>query len=177
MTTDRDFEMLACFDDSGTPIEPHPRTEVHKQPLRFWHAVTNIWVINSQGEILCTKRSSENEGNPNKWQTYVGGHVKHGDTFEETAVRELDEELGLSPNDGKLIFFKQEKGEPWKHITVMFAFFWDGQSENIEKKDGEIADAKWMKINEYIAENNAHEELWCNNITFEIYKEILKLRA
>lgn len=176
MITDKNLEMLACFDNAGDQIEPRTRKKVHEQPLRFWHAVTNIWVINSQGKILCTKRSSQNEGNPNKWQTYVGGHVKHGDSFEETAIKELDEELGLTPNDGKLAFFKKEKGEPWKHIVVMYAFFWDGKIEDIDTKDGEIDEAKWMSFDEYILEKNTHPEQWCNNMSSELYKEILKLK-
>jgi len=176
MTTDKNFEMFACFDDSGKPIESHSRKEAHTQPLRFWHAVTNIWVINSKGMVLCTHRSSENEGNPNKWQTYAGGHVKDGDSFEETAIKELDEELGLNSKDGKLIFFKQTKREDGKHITAMFAFFWNGNPEDINMRDGEIDDAKWISFDEYIAEKNLHSEQWCNSINPEIYTGISKLR-
>jgi isopentenyldiphosphate isomerase len=176
MDTDRNLEMLACFDEAGNRIKSHTRKEIHERPLKFWHAVTNIWIINSKNEILCTHRSSINEGNPNKWQTYVGGHVKHEDAFWETAIRELDEELGLALNDGKLISIREEKGEPWKHITAMFAFFWDGEVGDINAKDGEVDEVKWMNIDECVTENNTHSEQWCNNITYEIYQEILKFR-
>ena len=176
MDTDRSLELLACFDDASNRIEPHTRKEVHEQPLKFWHAVTNIWVINSKGEILCTHRSSINEGNPNKWQSYVGGHVKHGDIFEETAIRELDEELGLTPNNGKLKSIKEEKDEYWKHITTMFAFFWDGKVDNVNSKDGEIDGAKWMSLEEYVTDMNNNKEKWCNNIDVELYNEILKIK-
>lgn len=176
MIKDKNMEMLACFDDAGNRIKPRARKEIHGQPLQFWHAVVNIWVINSQEKILCTKRSIQNEGNPNKWQTYVGGHVKHGDSFEETAIKELNEELGLTPDDGRLIFFKKEKGEPWKHIVVMYVFFWNGKIEDVNMKDGEIDDARWMNFNEYIFEKDTHPEQWCNNISPELYKDSLKLR-
>ncbi|KKQ52432.1 MAG: Mutator mutT protein [Parcubacteria group bacterium GW2011_GWD2_38_11] len=177
MDNDRNMELLSCFDETGNHIEPHTRKEVHEQPLKFWHAVTNIWVINSKSEILCTHRSSINEGNPNKWQTYVGGHVKHEDSFKETAVRELDEELGLTPDDGKLISIKEEKGEHWKHITAMFAFFWDGKAEDTNAKDGEIDGAKWMSFEDYMNDFNTNPEQWCNNINHELYTDILKLKV
>lgn len=176
MTTGRNLEMLACFDDNGNRVEPHTRGEVHAQPLQFWHAVTNIWVINSQGQILCTHRSSINEGNPNKWQTYVGGHVKHEDDFEGAAIRELGEEIGLSLTDGNLVYVKEEKGEPWKHIGVMFAFFWDGNVEDINAQDGEIDDAKWMSFEDYAMEKESYPEEWCNNIDKDRYEEIIKLK-
>ena len=176
MTTDRDLEMLACFNDAGNRIEPHTRKEVHEQPLKYWHAVTNIWVINSNNEILCTHRSSINEGNPNKWQTYVGGHVKHEDNFQETATRELDEELGLTPDNGKLLSIKEDRGEPWKHITAMFVFFWDGKAGDTNAKDGEIDGAKWMSFEEYLKEKESHPEAWCNNINKDRYEEITKLK-
>ena len=168
--------MLACFDDNGNRIEPHTRGEVHAQPLQFWHAVTNIWVINSKGQIFCTHRSSINEGNPNKWQTYVGGHVKHEDDFKGAAIRELGEEIGLSLSDGNLVYVKKEKGEPWKHIGVMFAFFWDGNVEDINAQDGEIDGARWMSFDEYAKEKELHPEQWCNNIDKERYEEIIKLK-
>jgi len=67
-------ELLKCFDDEGNVIEPQKRKLVHTKPLSIWHSVTVIWMMNDQGQILCTKRAETNEGNPGKWQTYVGGH-------------------------------------------------------------------------------------------------------
>ena len=79
-------ELLLCFDNLGNPINPQIRSVVHTKPYRIWHGVTAIWVFNSKKEILCTKRSKMNEGNPGKWQTYVGGHVKSDQTFIDAAV-------------------------------------------------------------------------------------------
>lgn len=169
----KDSELLACFDESGKSIKPKSRKEIHSQPYKIWHAVTNIWVV-KQGLILCTKRSDKNEGNPGKWQTYVGGHVQHGYSFEETAVRELKEELGLTPDLGRLIFIGQENYELAKHITAMYAFFWNGSPEDINPIDGEIDKAKWMSYDDYVSNKNSHPENWCNGIKQEAYQKILK---
>lgn len=171
----KDLELLACFDESGKPIEPKTRKEVHSQPYKIWHAVTNIWVI-KQGLNLCTKRSFKNEGNPGKWQTYVGGHVQYGHGFEETAVKELKEELGLMSDMGKPIFIGQERYEPAEHITAMYAFFWSGSSEDIHPIDGEINEAKWMNYDDYLADKETNPENWCNNIRTETYQKILKVQ-
>jgi isopentenyldiphosphate isomerase len=73
-TSSTDNELLKCFDENGNMIAPKMRKEAHAKPYRIWHGVTAIWLINSKGQILCTRRSRKNEGNPGKWQTYVGGH-------------------------------------------------------------------------------------------------------
>ncbi len=52
-------ELLECFDDEG-----------------LWHGIASVWLFNSKGEILCSKRSDVLSGNPGKWQTCFGGHVK-----------------------------------------------------------------------------------------------------
>ena len=66
---------------------------VHKQGL--WHRTAQIWVYNSQGDVLMQLRSLHMELNPGKWDMAVAGHVKAGDEPKKTALREAQEELGL----------------------------------------------------------------------------------
>ncbi len=165
-------ELLACFDETVQPLPLQPRSEIHKEPLKIWHAVTNIWVINKNGKILCTKRSKKNEGNPGKWQTYVVGHVKADNTFLETAQRELTEELGLT---GKLIHIKDVKYEPAKHITALFILIWNGKADEIKPVDGEIEDARWLSYEDYIREKTMQPMEWCNGLEKEIYDEMISI--
>ncbi len=167
-------ELLACFDETGNEIEPHTRAEVHQKPYRFWHAVTNVWVINPDGKILCSKRSTDNEGNPNKWQTYVGGHVAKGENFKQNVVREINEELGLNLSDGRLVCLQKERSENYKHITVMFAFYLNQALTQFNFKDGEVGATQWLNFDEYLADKNTNPDNWCNLMTEKTYKKILK---
>ena len=66
-------------------------------------------VLHPDGQrILLQKRSLAKDIQPGKWDTAVGGHLAHGETYEDGARREMSEELGL-PRDLPLKFlFRSE---------------------------------------------------------------------
>ena len=83
---DSSQELLECFDEKGNIVAPQIRSIVHTEPLQYWHGVANIWIMDRAGNLLCSQRSKFCRDNPEKWQTYFGGHVKAGHTFEQTAL-------------------------------------------------------------------------------------------
>ncbi len=61
---------------------------------RLFHRIVHIFLFNAQGEIALQKRSVKKKFCPGYWSTAVGGHVQSGETPEEAALREGQEELG-----------------------------------------------------------------------------------
>lgn len=59
-----------------------------------YHLVVHVWMLNSRGEFLLTKRSP-NKGFPNMWET-TGGSALAGDDSLTAALREVREETGLT---------------------------------------------------------------------------------
>ena len=119
-------ELLECFDEQGHIIDSHSREEIHIEPVKFWHGVVNVWLVNPQLQLLCSKRSGTLNGNPGKWQTYFGGHLKAGDTFKKTVSSELDEEVGIQIQDSKLILIFKGKHEQARHfLKVMLICLMD----------------------------------------------------
>lgn len=53
-------------------------------------------VVENDGQLLLTKR--ENTGYKDGWYTMPSGHLEDGETVQEAAVRELQEETGLEAN-------------------------------------------------------------------------------
>ncbi|MBI4118863.1 MAG: NUDIX domain-containing protein [Parcubacteria group bacterium] len=168
-------EMLLCFDEQDNVIAPQSRGVVHQKPYRIWHAITNIWVFNSKSEILCTRRASHVSGNPNKWQTYVGGHVRANSTFSETVKRELNEEIGLkiSKDDFKLV----EKGrrDDNMHVYESYAVLFNGDLSELNFSDGEVSEAQWLRFEEYQKLKEEKSEDWCNGVKPEQYRKALNI--
>jgi len=50
------------------------------------------------GTLLLGRRASHLRSYPDCWDI-VGGHVEAGETFEQTLVREVKEEIGVTPVD------------------------------------------------------------------------------
>ncbi len=167
-------ELLLCFDGQGNIIAPQPRDAVHKKPYRIWHAITNIWVLNSKGEILCTRRASRVSGNPGMWQTYVGGHVKANATFSETARRELVEEIGLNITDDNLKLVEKGHREDTMHVYESYAILFNGDSSKFNFSDGEVSEAQWFRFEKYQQLRKENPGGWCNGMKPEQYQKASK---
>jgi 16S rRNA (adenine1518-N6/adenine1519-N6)-dimethyltransferase len=69
------------------------RSEVHGNNLR--HRAVHILIFSKAGEVYLQQRSRWKDRHPLKWDSSAAGHVTAGETYDETARRELKEELGV----------------------------------------------------------------------------------
>jgi len=60
----------------------------------IWHREVAIWIMNEQDEMLLQKRAPTKRNKPNMWSV-CAGHVVSGESTENTAIRELEEELSF----------------------------------------------------------------------------------
>lgn len=101
-----------------------------------YHLVVYIWVQNSDGKFLLTKRSP-NKGFPNLWET-TGGSALAGDDSLTAAMREVREETGLAlrPEHATLLFTR--KGE--NYFSDYWLFRQDFDLQNVVLQEGETCD-------------------------------------
>jgi 16S rRNA (adenine1518-N6/adenine1519-N6)-dimethyltransferase len=96
-----------CQEMSQTPNEQFPvvdkndrisgyasRAEVHGNNLR--HRAVHILIFNQIGDLYLQQRSRWKDRHPLKWDSSAAGHVTAGESYNETARRELKEELGVN---------------------------------------------------------------------------------
>jgi isopentenyl-diphosphate Delta-isomerase len=81
-----------------------PRSEVHARGLL--HRAVHVFVFNSRGEVFLQKRSMKKDRQPGVWDSSCSGHVDSGEDYDQTAMRELREEIGLSLNAPPARLFK-----------------------------------------------------------------------
>lgn len=89
---DRERNRTGRIHRRGDPLEPGE-----------YHLVVHVWIQNSAGKFLLTKRSP-NKGFPNMWES-TGGSALAGDDSLAAALREVREETGLvlDPTNGQII--------------------------------------------------------------------------
>jgi 16S rRNA (adenine1518-N6/adenine1519-N6)-dimethyltransferase len=61
----------------------------------LYHRIVCIMVEDEQGRILLQKRATTMVLHPNYWDNSAAGHVDEGDSYEQAAQQELQEELGI----------------------------------------------------------------------------------
>lgn len=69
-----------------------PRGMVHRDG--DWHRSVHVWLASSS-TLLMQMRSDKKDTFPSRWDVSCAGHMSGNDGSLETAVRELEEELGL----------------------------------------------------------------------------------
>jgi isopentenyldiphosphate isomerase len=89
-----------AVDDNDNVVGIMPIEEIIEMGLN--RRASRVFVFNESGLVLITKRS-KSVMKPLKFDPSMGGHVEVGETYQEAAKRELEEELGLSVNDNELV--------------------------------------------------------------------------
>lgn len=133
------------------------REEVHR--LGLWHKCVHIWIVNGKKEVLLQKRCAQKLTNPNKWTTATSGHLSAGDSSMEGAIRELNEEIGLSIKENELqyLFTVKERGvndNPAikiieNEITDVYLIQKDIEIQNLKLQEEEVAEVKWFSYEEF----------------------------
>jgi isopentenyl-diphosphate delta-isomerase type 1 len=86
-------EIFDVVNERDEVIDRKPRSEVHR--LGLLHRAVHVLVFNSRGQIFLQKRSMKKDKHPGVWDSSASGHVDSGEHYDATAVRELQEEIGL----------------------------------------------------------------------------------
>ncbi len=107
-----------------------------------YHLVVHVWLQNSNGEFLLTKRTP-NKGFPNMWES-TGGSALAGDDSISAALREVKEETGLTadPALGKcVISFRRDD-----NFVDVWLFKQDFNLDDVILQEGETCDKMYASV-------------------------------
>ena len=131
-------EYFDIVDENDQVIGIAPRSRCHGDPSLI-HRTAHVVVLHPDGQrILLQKRAMTKDIQPGKWDTAVGGHLAHGESYEDGARREMSEELGL-PCDLplKFLFRSEIRNEIESENVGIFLLVSDGpfhfQQEEIDE--------------------------------------------
>ncbi len=103
-------ELIDILSKDGTPTgEFSLKSEAHR--LGLFHASVHIWLYTNEAELLLQKRAKDKDTYPELWDISVAGHVGTGEKPEDCAIREIEEEIGLSITKNDLEFIGTYRAE------------------------------------------------------------------
>ena len=98
------MEILDICDEQGRPTGMTvDRAAAHRDGVL--HRTAHVWIVRERGgktQILLQKRSMDKESFPGLYDTSSAGHIPAGVDFLPSALRELEEELGIRAEPGQL---------------------------------------------------------------------------
>lgn len=117
MTPNPAEEIVIIVDRDNCPIGAVARRIMREQKLI--HRASYILVFNNAGELFIQKRTKNKDIYPGYWDLAAGGVVLAGESYEESAQRELREELGLSNSKLRFLFdqyYEDSDNKVWGRI-------------------------------------------------------------
>mgnify|MGYP005749549731 CR=1 FL=1 len=161
-------EYLDVIDKNGNLTgEVVDRKVAHHEGIR--HRAAHLWLVrNKDGKIqvLLQKRSINKEAFPNCYDISSAGHVPAGEDFETSAIRELNEELGIHANKKDLMFCGDRNvvwdgefnGKPFKdrQHSKVFLMWLDLDENEFIVDHNEVDSVRWIDLEQCIesVENN-----------------------
>ena len=114
-------------------------------PENIYHIVVEIFVFSTDGKVLVTQRHPDKSWSL-KWEN-TGGSILKGETPEQGAVRELQEETGIRITEADLCPLYTEVIHP--AIYKCYRVFVDSSVE-VHLQEGETVDYKWLPHAEFM---------------------------
>lgn len=182
------MEMLDVVNEQGEPTgEQVERKVAHSQGIL--HRTSHVWIArmrNNKPQILLQKRSANKDSHPGCYDISSAGHIPAGFGFEESAVRELHEELGIQVTEQQLIpcgfrrirFSQEFHGKQFvdNQYSKIYLLWHDCEIKELRLQKEEIESAMWIDYEEccHNVENNAFSHcIWMeelNMLKTELYR-------
>lgn len=137
-------EYLEIVNKDGEIIGVAARSEVHGNPAMM-HRVVHVLVFNPEGKLLLQKRSMDKDVAPGKWDTSVGGHVNAGEDILSSAKREMEEELGVVPQELEYLYAYIHSNPYETELVNTYRCTYDGEISFNRK---EIDEVRFWKLEE-----------------------------
>lgn len=171
-------EILDVVDANNNIIGQANRQEIHDKNLM--HRAAHIFVV-YDNHVFLQLRSPHKPQFPNLWDTSAAGHVDHGESYTDTAIREVDEELGLkvSPDSNNDTAVIKDLGDlpatpenGFEFVKIYLLEYSDRPLITINKD--EIMAGGWFEISQVDDWLKTHPESFAGGF-YEIWQVLRKL--
>jgi len=135
--TVREDELFELVDEDDQIIGMAPRSRCHGDPSLI-HRAAHVLVFNRTGALLLQKRSDAKQIQPGRWDSSVGGHLEPGEGYRSAALREMQEELGISGIPLTYLFNAKIRNQIESENTATFLTVHDGPFEFCRREISEV---------------------------------------
>ncbi|MDR2269180.1 MAG: NUDIX domain-containing protein [Rickettsiales bacterium] len=160
-------EFLDVYDANRKLVGAADRNVAHAFGL--WHKTVHCWLV-WDGKLVFQRRSRKLDNNGGKLYTTASGHVSAGESVEQAFLREIEQEIGITPKKPKFLEeitwvadIKKSNGQIMTD-RVFVNIFWadyDGRLNDFIFKDGEVDSLVAINLDDFAewAQNPSGREI------------------
>ena len=156
-------EYFDIVDEYGMPTGiVKERGQVHAQG--DLHRTSHVWIVrkrNKRMQVLLQKRSENKDSHPGCYDISSAGHIPAGCNYEESAVRELYEELSIEASEKEVLYCGTRRirwqdvfyGKPFidNQVSRVYLLWRDVDIKTLRLQESEISAAEWFDLEEAIS--------------------------
>lgn len=170
----RDMELFDIRREDGSLTGlTRERTLAHEDGTI--HGTSHVWIGRQREDggydILLQKRSVDKDSFPGCYDISSAGHIPAGSDFPESALRELEEELGIRASEHALQYIGMHKaflqthfyGRPWNNYEISAVYLYE-EPVDIQKltlQQEEIESVKWMDLDACLSDIRDEKPEYC----------------
>ena len=169
------MEIFDICDQNGIPTgKTVERAVAHRDGIL--HRTAHVWVLRTWGgrtQVLLQKRSKDKDSYPGMFDTSSAGHIPAGAEPMDSALRELEEELGIRADREQLTFMGKIRvqyeevfyDEPFRDNEVIrvFAYQEPVRIEKLTLQKSEVEEVCWFDLEEVSEEVTRGSDRFCMN--------------
>ena len=155
-------EYFDVVDEYGVPTgETVSRSDAHANGI--WHRTSHVWILRDHDgkiQVLLQKRCEDKDSFPGCYDISSAGHIPAGCGHEESAIRELKEELGVKAEEPDLIccgsrsivWDDEFHGKAYhdRQFTKVFILWLDQEEDSFMLQPEEVESVMWIDLDECI---------------------------
>ena len=170
MTIDEELEILDVVDADDLVLGAMERGEIHRK--RLFHRSVHVFLVDEAGRIYLQRRSFEKLEHPGKWDASASGHVESGESYQEAAVRELEEEIGVKASPEPLLRVRGSEATGMEHGMLFLVRASTTDPEPIPNPK-EILEGRFFEIEEIEAGISKEPETFSPSfvLLYRLYRE------
>ena len=167
------MEYFDICDENGMPTgEIISREDAHRDGIR--HRTAHVWVIrqvNGRTQILMQKRSENKDSFPGMYDTSSAGHIPAGDEPLDSALRELEEELGIKAAGEQLTYAgsfsdqyeKEFHGKLFRdnEVARVYVYREPVNISDLHIQESELSEVRWFDMQEVWDEIQVNRDRFC----------------
>ena len=135
-------EFLDIVDENDNIIGKDTRENIHKNGLL--HREIHVWFITPDGEIIFQHRAKDKDTYPDLLDAAVGGHVDLGMSYDDSAIKETQEETSLNVDIHDLHFLTKLRRRSVDEVShkinntfrSQYAYVFKGDIANLKVEAG-----------------------------------------